>query len=79
MIIVGGGYWITTEKGENTGQFQETPSASPLTVDNSLPEVEGEAESTAPEEANGPPSEAESPIPEPGQADATGPSEPPVR
>ena len=65
LIIVGGGYWITTEKDENTEQSQETRLADPSMVDNSLPEVEGEAESTAPEEVNGPLSEAENPIPEP--------------
>ncbi len=75
LIIVGGVYWITSEKGENAGQSQQTRLATPSMVDNSLPEVE----STDSEGANISPSETESPIPEPGRTDAAGPSEPPIR
>ena len=79
LIIGGGGYWITIEKSKNTEQFQETRPASPSIVDNSLPEVEGQAESTDLETANVPLPEAERPIPEPGQADTAGSSEPPPK
>lgn len=73
LIIVGGVYWITSEKGENAGQSQQT--RTPLTVDNSLPEIESEAAATVAEEAG----EAESPSPESSQTDTAVPAEPPAR
>lgn len=76
LVIVVGVYWSTSEKGENAGQSHQL--ATPSMVDNSLPEVEGEAESTASEEASASLSEAESPNPASPQTDAAGPSEPPV-
>ena len=71
LIIAGGIYWVTSEKDENAGQSQPTQLATPLAIDNSLPEVEGEP--TALEEAS-PLVEAESPRPEPNPTVAAGPS-----
>jgi len=76
LIIVGGVYWITSEEVENGGPSQQTQLATPSMVDNSFPEAEGEAESTASEETRGSVSEAESPNPEPNQTDSSVPSEP---
>jgi cytoskeleton protein RodZ len=77
LIIAGGVYWITSDPDENAGPSQQTQLTTPSMVDNSLPGVEGQAESTASEEAGAPLSDAESP-PESNRADATGPSEPPT-
>jgi len=74
LIIGGGGYWITAKKSENTGQTQV---ADPATVDNILPEIEGE--SPLSEEADIPSSESESPTPEPEQTVVAESSEPPIQ
>ena len=60
LIIAGGVYWVTSKKDDNTRQAQQTPLATPSTIDNSLPEVEGDAEPAALEEANVSPSGVES-------------------
>jgi cytoskeleton protein RodZ len=73
LIIVGGIYWVTSEPDENARQAQQTPLATPPTIDNSLPEIAGDAEPTALEEA------VESPDPEPNPTNAAGSSQPPVR
>ncbi len=75
LVILGGVYWITSDRGENGGQSQQTRLATPLTVDNSLPEVAGEAESTVSEEGV---NTAGSPDPESIQTDSAGPSETPA-
>ncbi len=79
LVIVGGVYWITSEKGDHAGQSQRTQLSTPSIVDNSLPEVNGEAKSTASKEANASLSEAESPNPKSNPAATAGSSEPPVR
>ena len=78
FIIAGGIYWVTSEKGENTKQSPQTPLATPPTIDNSLPEIAGDAEPTTLEEASVSPSEVESPNPEPTPPKAAGSSQPPV-
>ncbi len=65
LVIAGGIYWVTFEKGENARRSQPAPLTTPLTIDNSLPEVEGDAESTGLEEASAPLSETASSSPEP--------------
>ncbi len=60
IIIIFGVYWVTSG-GDSTEPARETRSAAPLEVDNSLPEVAQEAESTAPAEAGGPRSAGEPP------------------
>jgi len=78
LIIGGGAYWFTSNKSEKAVHSpQETRPSS--TVDNSLPEVEDEAESPVSEEASTPPSETESPTPKPGSADVTEPAKPPAQ
>jgi len=79
LVIVGGVYWITSEKGDHAGQSQRSQLSTPSIVDNSLPEVNGEAKSTASREANASLSEAESPNPKSNPAATAGSSEPPVR
>lgn len=79
LVIVGGVYWITSEKGDHAGQSQRTQLSTPSIVDNSLPEVNGEDKSTASKEANASLSEAESPNPKSNPAATAGSSEPPVR
>jgi cytoskeletal protein RodZ len=81
LIITGGVYWITSEKGENAGQSQQVRPATPSMIDNNLPEVEDEAESTASEEASASlPAAAEGQNSASNLADAAaGSSEPPVR
>ena len=76
LILVGGIYWVTSERGENTGQSQQNQLATPPTIDNSLPEVEGEP--TVSEEVSASPSDAGSPNPESNPANAAEPSKPPV-
>ncbi len=78
LIIVGGVYWITSENVDNAGQSEQTRLATPTMIDNSLPEIEGEAGSTASEEASASLSEA-GPAPESNQTDTAGSSEPPVK
>ena len=78
LIIVGGIYWVTSEKGENVKQSQQTSLSAPSTIDNSLPVVEGDAEPTVLEEASISPSEVESPKPGSNQTNAAGSSESPV-
>ena len=74
LLIIGGGvYWITSERGEK-GPSQQPQVASPSVVDNSLPEVEVPSE-----EVNAPPKEMESPTPEPDTPDSVEPSPPPVQ
>ena len=71
LIIGGGGYWITLKKGENRAPSQQTRLENPSIVDNSLPAIEEEGESTDSEEVSAPPpSEAERSTLEPGQPDA---------
>ncbi len=79
LVIVSGVYWITSEKGDHAGQSQRSQLSTPSIVDNSLPEVNGEAKSTASKEANASLSEAESPNPKSNPAATAGSSEPPVR
>ena len=79
LVIVGGVYWITSEKGDHAGQSQRSQLSTPSIVDNSLPEVNGEAKSTASREANASLSEAESPNPKSNPAATAGSLEPPVR
>ncbi len=78
LVIAGGIYWITSETGENARQAQQTPLATPSTIDNSLPGVEGDAEPTALEEAGVSPAEEESPNPESSPTNAAGSSQPPA-
>ena len=79
LVIAGGIYWITFEKGENTRQSQQAPLTTPLTIDNSLPEFEGDdVEPTALEEASVPLSETASPSPEPSPTSPAEPPQPPV-
>jgi len=79
LVIVGGVYWITSEKGDHAGQSQRSQLSTPSIIDNSLPEVNGEARSIASKEANASLSEAESPNPKSNPAATAGSSEPPVR
>ena len=74
LLIVGGGvYWFTSSNVEKAGHApQENRSSS--TVDNSLPKVEDEYESTVTEDNGVFPSEAESPAPQPVPVDAVQPS-----
>lgn len=76
IIIVSGIYWLTTSGDTTPEPTREPRSAAPLEVDNSLPEVAQEAESTAPAEAGGPPSEGE--LPKSAPADAAEPAHPPA-
>ena len=78
LIIAGGVYWFTSVKGQTAGQSPKTQLATPSTVDNSLPVVEGETEPTASEEAGTPLSDAEIPNPESNQLNEAEPSQPPV-
>jgi cytoskeleton protein RodZ len=80
LLIIGGGvYWVTLEKGEKTGQSQQTRLGTSSTVDNSLPETEIEAEPTASEEAGTSLSESESPDPDSKLTDAVDPPVPPAK
>lgn len=80
LILVGGIYWVTSEKGKNAKLSQQkAPSATPLTIDNGLPEVESDAEPITLEESNAPLSEAESLNPEPKQTNAAESLEPSVK
>jgi cytoskeleton protein RodZ len=76
LVIAGGIYWFTIGKGEYAGKPQPTQPSTPLTVDNSLPEVAEEAESTAIEETNTSHSEAEISNPESGPPGVAEPSPP---
>ena len=60
VIIISGIYWLTTGGDSTPEPGRETRSAAPLEVDNSLPGMAQEAESTVPAEA-GPPSAGEPP------------------
>ena len=74
LLIIGGGvYWFTSEKG-GKGPSQQTQVTSPTVVDNSLPEIEEVAEET-----NAPLPEMESPTPEPELKDAAEPTPPPAK
>jgi cytoskeleton protein RodZ len=79
LIIAGGIYWFIFEKGDNARQSQQTPLATLSTIDNSLPEVEGDAESTVSEEVGTSLSGEENPNSEPSQTDTTGLSEPTIK
>ena len=78
LVIAGGIYWITSETGENARQAQQTPLATPPTIDNSLPGIEGDAEPTALEEAGVSPAEEESPNPKSSPTNAAGSSQLPA-
>ncbi len=78
LVIVGGVYWITSEKSDHAGQSQRTQLSTPSIIDNSLPGVNGETKSTASKEANVSLSEAESPNPKSSPAATAGSSQPPV-
>jgi cytoskeleton protein RodZ len=78
LVIVGGVYWFTLKKDEKTAQPPQTQVATPLTIDNSLPVVEGEAEPIASEEVGESPANAEGPNPEPGPKDVPEPPQPAV-
>ncbi len=78
LIIVGGGYWITSEKGEPVEESEQARSVAPPAIDNSLPEAENETESTASEEAVTPSSEIKDPITEPKSPDVAKPAKPPA-
>jgi cytoskeleton protein RodZ len=71
VIIAGGVYWFTSEKGKSSGQPQQT--VIPSVIDNSLPEVEGEILGTTQVETEETPDNAESQ-----QTDAAMPSEAPA-
>lgn len=70
LLIIGGGvYWFTSNKAENSGLSpQESRLETSTTVDNSLPEVKGDAESTFSEEPAIPAPETETPEPAPAAA-----------
>ena len=76
LILAGGAYWITSKKGENPAPAQHSQPESPTTVDNSLPEIEEEAES--PESASAPFSVSENQISEPDLPIPPSPSEAPT-
>jgi len=79
LIIAGGVYWFTSERGKSTGQPQQTELATPPVIDNSLPEVEGEDSATILEETSDSPSPEEtSNNAGSQQTEAAGASEPPV-
>jgi len=78
LIIIGGIYWVTSEKGENR-QSQQTSLATPATIDNSLPVFEGNTEPAVLEEASVSAPEVESPKPDSSQTKAAGSSESPVK
>ena len=78
LILAGGAYWVTSKKGENSAPVQQSQSATPATVDNSLPEIEEEVESAQLEETNTPSSVSENQISEPSQPVAPGPVEIPA-
>jgi len=78
LIIVGGIYWVTSEKGENR-QSQQTSLATPATIDNSLPVFEGNTEPAVLEEASVSAPEVESPNSDSSQTKAAGSSESPVK
>jgi len=78
LVIAAGIYWVTFEKGEKTRPSQPAPLTTPSTIDNSLPEIEGDdAESSALEKASVPLSETAS-SPEPSPTSPAEPSQPPV-
>jgi cytoskeletal protein RodZ len=77
LLIIGGGvYWVTLEKDGKSGQSK---LENPPVVDNSLPEVESEAEPTPLEEAGTSLPEAESPDPDSEQTKAVDPPVPPAK
>ena len=79
LLIIGGGiYWITSEKGENAGQSQQARSATPSIIDNNFSEVEGEAETPAAEEASASLPDSEGQNFPSNLVDAAGSSDPPV-
>ena len=75
LILAGGAYWITSKKGGNPAPVQQIQPVSPATVDNSLPEIEEEVESTPLEEASVPSSISENQISEPSPPAASSPVE----
>ena len=62
FIIAGGVYWFTYAKGEKAGQPRQTQLETPSTIDSSLPEIEDETVSTAPEEASASASQSDAEI-----------------
>lgn len=78
LIIVGGVYWFTTQKGEKAGQSQQTRAATPSMADENLPETEAGAEFHVSGEdgASVPAAEGQTPAADP--AEGTGTAEPPA-
>lgn len=78
LIIVGGVYWFTTQKGEKAGQSQQTRAATPSMVDENLPETEAGAEFhvSGEDSASVPAAEGQTPAADP--AEGTGTAEPPA-
>jgi cytoskeletal protein RodZ len=59
IVIIFGVYWVTTGNDSTPDPARETQSAAPLEVDNSLPGMAQETESTVPGKAGGPQSQGE--------------------
>jgi cytoskeleton protein RodZ len=78
LIIAGGAYWFTSEKGKSAGQPQQEEIAAPSVIDNSLPEVAGEVSATTSEETSNTISQGETSNAESQPADEAVSSEPPV-
>lgn len=78
LIIVGGVYWFTTQKGEKAGQSQQTRAVTPSMADENLPETEARAESNVSGEdgASVPAAGGQTPAADP--AEGTGTAEPPA-
>ena len=63
-IIIGGAVWVTFQKDEPPSEdFQQTRTVAPTEIDNSLPEVSDQTESTISEEESGSPAEEATPDP----------------
>jgi cytoskeleton protein RodZ len=68
LIIIGGFYWFTSQKGENSGKSQQAQSTTPTVTDNNLSEVEAPASEAA---SGFPPAEADQILTEAGGSTET--------
>ncbi len=75
LIIIGGIYWFSSQKGENAGKSQQARSTTPTAADNNLSEVEAPAS----EAASSSPPAAGGQIPGSNLTEAGGSIEPPAR
>lgn len=80
VIIIGGVLWVTFQKDDSPSEdFQQTRTVAPTEIDNTLPQVSDQTESTILEEDNGSPAEEATPDPSSASRKTVDSAEPTVK